>query len=228
MAMRLNYDIRDNEISLCDCNYVILCRAPLTNVAHSTARTQTQTALVVILQRLVAGFMHITKRNTPKLISPVVNLRRQTSWREQSQMNTKNSIIDRDLSTRTNNRCRENARIRSFLSGNVNPEIRESSTRTYRETGRCERERPESSTREDRLPRALLSEHFVRHRRPAEIARARRDPPTLRPRAPSTLHAFTYVCVPIFSFHNLSLSYARRIRVVPYSFPSIRAIKHDP
>lgn len=110
VAMRVNYDVRDNEISPCDCNYVILCHAPLTNVAHSTARTQTQTALVVILQRLVAGsFMHITKRNTPKLISPVVNLRRQTSWREQSQMNTKNSIINRDLSTRTNNRYRGNA-----------------------------------------------------------------------------------------------------------------------
>lgn len=52
------------------------------------------------------------------------------------------------------------------------------------------RERPVSSTREDRLPRALLLERlrFVRHRQPAEFIRAFDDPTPLPYRHNLPLH----------------------------------------
>jgi len=71
------------------------------------------------------------------------------------------------------------ARVARRDSLNVNPNF---GAVTYRGLAHQEsryRERPESSAREDRLPRALLSVHFARDRRPAEIARTLRDLPTL-------------------------------------------------
>jgi len=146
-----------------------ISRAPLTVVEHNTARTQAQ-AMLVILRPLVAS-THITKRNT---------VCRQLNFpnREHAGVSRAHRKSDARLFSA---RCKSVSRGSHVDSLNVNPNF---GAVTYRGLAHQEsryRERPESSAREDRLPRALLSVHFVRDRRPAEIARTLRDLPTLYP-----------------------------------------------
>jgi hypothetical protein len=131
------------------------------------ARTQAQ-AMLVILRPLVAS-THITKRNT---------VCRQLNFpsREHAGVSRAHRKSDARLFSA---RCKSVSRGLHVDSLNVNPNF---GAVTYRGLAHLEsryRERPESSAREDRLPRALLSVHFARDRRPAEIARTLRDLPTL-------------------------------------------------
>lgn len=147
---------------------------------HSTAMIQAQAVIVVILMRSLVALVHIQKqRNTfAKPNSPGVNFRLSRNRGRRTQWNTESGI----------RRGRGNAR---YVAGNARRVIvRRSETSlpssSFRnltkmsarttETEAWPWEQPESSTREDRLPRALLSERFVRHRRRAEFVRALRDP----------------------------------------------------